>query len=124
LFLYGIFDKIRYNKHIKNTIKQAVSADQNVISELQDKIALLENEKVDLLAKLFWFEERIRLERHRRYGRSSEQTIPEQQSLFNEDETGLQVLHETGRFASSKIQFDETILYNSNRFPNIYMDTN
>ena len=71
---------------MKNTIKQAVSAEQNIISELQDKIALLENEKAELLAKLFWFEEKFRLEQHRRYGRSSEQTIPEQQSLFNEAE--------------------------------------
>jgi transposase len=63
---------------MKNTIKQAVSADQNIISELQDKIALLENEKAELLAKLFWFEEKFRLEQHIRYGRSSEQTIPEQ----------------------------------------------
>ena len=71
---------------MENTINQAVLTDQNKISELEDKIALLENEKAELLAKLFWFEERFRLEQHKRYGRSSEQTIPEQQSLFNEAE--------------------------------------
>lgn len=71
---------------MKNTINQAVSTDQNKISELQDKIAFLENEKAELLAKLYWFEERFRLEQHKRYGRSSEKTIPDQQSIFNEAE--------------------------------------
>ncbi|NLD50221.1 MAG: IS66 family transposase [Clostridiaceae bacterium] len=63
-------------------------------SILKDKIALLEsensliqNEKAELLAKLNWFEEHFRLNQHRLYGRSSEQTIhPEQQTLFNEAE--------------------------------------
>jgi hypothetical protein len=66
---------------MKNMINQAVSTDQNKISELEDKIvlledekALLENEKSELLAKLYWYEEKFRLEQHRRYGRSSEQT--------------------------------------------------
>jgi hypothetical protein len=78
---------------MENTIKQAVSTDKNIISELEDKIVLLEdektlleNEKAELLAKLYWYEENFRLEQHRRYGRSSEQTIPGQQSLFNEAE--------------------------------------
>ena len=74
---------------MKNTINQAVSADQhqNKISELEDKIALLENEKAELLAKLNWFEEHFRLNQHRLYGRSSEQTVySEQQTLFNEAE--------------------------------------
>lgn len=78
---------------MENTINQAVLTDQNIISELEDKIvlledekALLENEKAELLAKLYWYEEKFRLEQHKRYGRSSEQTIPEQQSLFNEAE--------------------------------------
>ena len=74
---------------MKNTINQAVSDNprQNKISELEDKIALLENEKAELLAKLNWFEEHFRLEQHRKYGPSSEKTIiPEQQTLFNEAE--------------------------------------
>jgi transposase len=72
---------------MKNEINQAVSVDQNKISELEDKIALLENEKAELLAKLNWFEEHFRLNQHRLYGRSSEQTVhPEQQTLFNEAE--------------------------------------
>lgn len=74
---------------MKNEINQAVSADQhqNKIHELEDKIALLENEKAELLAKLNWFEENFRLNQHRLYGRSSEQTThSDQQTLFNEAE--------------------------------------
>jgi transposase len=73
---------------MENTINQAVSAEQlqKQNSELQDKITLLENEKAELLAKLYWFEEKFRLEQHKRYGRSSEKTIPGQQTLFNEAE--------------------------------------
>jgi transposase len=74
---------------MKNEINKAVSADQqlNKIYELEDKIALLQNEKAELLAKLNWFEEQFRLNQHKRYGRSSEQTVyAEQQSLFNEAE--------------------------------------
>lgn len=74
---------------MKNEINQAVSAEQhqNEISELQDKIALLENEKAELLAKLNWFEENYRLSQHKLYGRSSEQTVyADQQTLFNEAE--------------------------------------
>jgi len=74
---------------MKNEINQAVSAEQhqNEISELQDKIALLENEKSELLAKLNWFEENYRLSQHKLYGRSSEQTVyADQQTLFNEAE--------------------------------------
>ena len=70
-------------------MNQAVSVDphQNKIYELEDKIALLENEKAELLAKLNWFEEHFRLNQHRLYGRSSEQTVhAEQQTLFNEAE--------------------------------------
>lgn len=74
---------------MKNEINQAVSAEkhQTKIYELQDKIALLENEKAELLAKLYWFEENYRLQQHKLYGRSSEQTVhPDQQTLFNEAE--------------------------------------
>jgi len=73
---------------MKNIIDQAASAEQlqKQNSELQDKIVLLENEKAELLAKLYWFEERFRLEQHKRYGSSSEKTLPEQQSIFNEAE--------------------------------------
>lgn len=74
---------------MKNTINQAVSAEQlqKENFELQDKVALLENEKAELLAKLNWFEENFRLNQQRLYGRSSEQTVhSEQLTLFNEAE--------------------------------------
>jgi transposase len=74
---------------MKNRINQGVSSapHQNKIYELEDKIALLENEKAELLAKLNWFEEHFRLNQHRLYGRSSEQSVyAEQQTLFNEAE--------------------------------------
>ncbi len=74
---------------MKNKINQAVSTNlhKNEICELQDKIALLENDKAELQAKLNWFEEHFRLNQHRLYGCSSEKTVyPEQQTLFNEVE--------------------------------------
>jgi transposase len=56
------------------------------IEGLQEEIALLKQQNAELTAKLNWFEEQFRLSRHQRFGRSSEQTIPEQISLFNEAE--------------------------------------
>lgn len=54
---------------------------------LQEKIAALENKNAELEAKVNWFEEHFRLNQHRLYGRSSEQTAPtEQMTLFNEAE--------------------------------------
>jgi transposase len=74
---------------MENTIKQAISTEQikTENSKLKEEIAYLQNEKVELLAKLNWFEEHFRLNQHRIYGRSSEQTVyPDQQTLFNEAE--------------------------------------
>lgn len=74
---------------MKNTIEQEKYLQQLQIenSKLQEKIALLESQKAELSAKLNWFEEHFRLNQHRLYGRSSEQTVhPEQQTLFNEAE--------------------------------------
>jgi transposase len=74
---------------MKNTIDQEKYLEQLQIenSKLQEKIALLENQKAELSAKLNWFEEHFRLNQHRLYGRSSEQTVhSEQQTLFNEAE--------------------------------------
>lgn len=73
---------------MENTINQAALTEElkKQNNELQDKISLLESEKAELMAKLHWFEENLRLQQQKRYGRSSEQTIPEQQSIFNEAE--------------------------------------
>lgn len=56
------------------------------IEKLQEENALLKQQVADLSAKLKWFEEQFRLSQHRQFGRSSEKTIPEQMSLFNEAE--------------------------------------
>jgi len=73
---------------MKNTSTTIVT-----IEELQEKNAILEQQNsllqqqiAELTAKLNWFTEQFRLSQHRQFGRSSEQTIPEQQSLFNEAE--------------------------------------
>jgi len=74
---------------MKNEINQAVSAEQLLIenSKLKEENILLQNEKAELLAKLYWFEENYRLQQHKLYGRSSEQTVhADQQTLFNEAE--------------------------------------
>jgi transposase len=47
---------------------------------------LQEQQIAELTAKVRWFEEQFRLSQHRRFGRSSEQTNPEQLQLFNEAE--------------------------------------
>ena len=56
------------------------------IEELQTKCALQEQQIAELTAKLNWFEEQFRLSQQRQFGRSSEQTSPDQVELFNEAE--------------------------------------
>jgi transposase len=56
------------------------------IGKLQEENSLQKQKFVELEAKLNWFEEQFRLNQHRQFGRSSEQTNPEQLSLFNEAE--------------------------------------
>ena len=57
------------------------------IEELENKCAFLEQENAELTAKLNWFEEQYRLSQQKRFGRSSEQTNPEQLQIFNEAES-------------------------------------
>lgn len=56
------------------------------IEELSDKILQQEQQIAELNAKLRWYEEQFRLSRQKKFGASSEKTIPEQLSLFNEAE--------------------------------------
>lgn len=63
-----------------------MSNEQRIISELVDKCALLEKQNAELTAKLTWLEEQYRLSRKKLYGPSSEQTHPDQLSVFNEAE--------------------------------------
>ncbi|KGP82728.1 MULTISPECIES: IS66 family transposase [unclassified Paenibacillus] len=56
------------------------------IEELKQKTARQEQQIAELSAKLKWYEEQFRLAQHRRFGASSEQTHPDQLTLFNEEE--------------------------------------
>ena len=56
------------------------------IEQLQEENLLLKQQNVELSTKVKWFEEQFRLNQHRLFGRSSEQTSPEQINLFNEAE--------------------------------------
>ena len=60
--------------------------EQQIITELADRCALLEQQNAELVAKLTWFEEQYRLGRAKLYGPSSEQTHPDQLNIFNEAE--------------------------------------
>jgi len=74
---------------MKNTINEPLSIEQlqNEKAALQEKIASLESKVTELTSRLYWFEEHFRLNQHKLYGRSSEQTVgAEQISLFNEAE--------------------------------------
>lgn len=56
------------------------------IENLQDRCSQLEQQKAELEAKVKWFEEQLRLNQHRQFGKSSEQTNANQFELFNEPE--------------------------------------
>jgi transposase len=56
------------------------------IEELKQKTAKQEQQIAELSAKLRWYEEQIHLAKHRRFAASSEQTHPDQLTLFNEAE--------------------------------------
>jgi transposase len=71
-----------YNKSMENTVKPT-----STIEKLQEENEILKQEKSELELKLKWFEEQFRLHQHKLFGRSSEQTTPEQLSLFNEAES-------------------------------------
>jgi transposase len=59
---------------------------QQCCTQQKEQIIQLEQQVVELTAKVQWFEEQFRLNRHRQFGASSEQTNPQQQQLFNEAE--------------------------------------
>lgn len=54
--------------------------------QLQQKCLKQEQQIADLTAKLTWLEEQYRLSRKKQFGHSSEQTHPDQLSIFNEAE--------------------------------------
>lgn len=58
-----------------------------IIEDLRQRCAWLEQQNAELSAKLHWFEEQFQLARQRQFGASSERTLPgEQPLLFNEAE--------------------------------------
>lgn len=69
----------------KNTEKQ-LNTSKNSMESLQNKCALLEQEKEELTAKLRWYEEQFRLHKQKLFGSSSEKTDSNQLSIFNEAE--------------------------------------
>ncbi|NLW46985.1 MAG: hypothetical protein GXY86_06580 [Firmicutes bacterium] len=56
------------------------------VEQLQEENSLLKQQVAELSTKVKWFEEQFRLKQHKLFGRSSEQTSPEQVNLFNEAE--------------------------------------
>ncbi|MDS1029688.1 transposase [Bacillota bacterium LX-D] len=68
-------------------MKNIPIATTNTINDLQKRCEQLEQQNAELTAKLNWFEEQFRLSQQRRFGSSSERTIPEQQQLFETNET-------------------------------------
>lgn len=80
MILKGFHGYMSNINHMNSTAKK--------VEELQNKCTQLEQQNAELKAKLNWFEEQYRLSQQRRFGRSSEQTQPEQLQLqfFNEAE--------------------------------------
>ncbi len=62
--------------------------------ELEQRCVLLERQNAELVARVKWFEEQIRLSQQHRFGSSSEKTVPGQKQLliFNEAEAQAQPL--------------------------------
>jgi len=65
---------------------KSMSITQMTHEELEQKCARLEQQNAELSAKLAWFEEQHLLSKKRQFGPSSEQTNPDQLSIFNEAE--------------------------------------
>lgn len=57
-----------------------------IIKKQQEEIALLKQQNEELTAKVNWLMEQFNLSRSRQFGKSSEQTPPEQLNIFNEAE--------------------------------------
>ncbi|MDI6894831.1 MAG: IS66 family transposase [Bacillota bacterium] len=56
------------------------------VEELRQRCALLEQENAELTAKVQWLMEQLKLIKRRQFGASSERSVPEQPSFFNEAE--------------------------------------
>ena len=56
------------------------------LTALEQEVQILKQQNAELDAKIKWYEEQYRLSAQRQFGSSSEKTMPEQISLFNEAE--------------------------------------
>lgn len=71
----------KINEALKNNEINSYTYD-----ELQNLYIKQEQQIAELSAKLKWYEEQFRLSQQKRFGASSEKTIPEQLNIFNEAE--------------------------------------
>ena len=56
------------------------------LTALEQEVQVLKQQNAEMDAKIKWYEEQYRLSAQRQFGSSSEKTMPEQISLFNETE--------------------------------------
>ena len=73
------------NKNTNKTENTQLNIDEK-FQVLKDDYAVLEQKLEETTAKLTWYEEQFRLSKERQFGASSEKTLPNQQTLFNEAE--------------------------------------
>ena len=73
-------------KTTEKTTEIKFNTDENVDISLEDLCKLQAQQIEELTAKLNWYEEQFRLNQQKRFGSSSEKTVPDQISLFNEAE--------------------------------------
>ena len=71
---------------IRDNSSNIVDALSQKLTALEEEIQLLRQHNAELDAKVKWYEEQYRLSAQRQFGSSSEKTMPEQISLFNEAE--------------------------------------
>ncbi len=73
-------------------MKKLPTTTNNTIEDLQKRCEMLEQQNAELVTKVNWFEEQLRLNKARAFGTSSEKTDMEQQILFNEVEVEVDPL--------------------------------
>jgi transposase len=69
-----------------NHVNLSIDTLQKYCTHQKKQIIQLEQQNAELTAKVRWFKEQFRVNRHRQFDAPSEQTTPEQQQLFNEAE--------------------------------------
>lgn len=87
-FFFDIFKGIPHDLSNKDSMKMTKKPSTPTTENLRERCVSLEQQVVELSAKLKWYEEQFRLSQKRQFGTSSEKTDPDQLelSLFNEAE--------------------------------------